>query len=111
MIHRTALLAALALAPLSCRSAPPSPAAVRGPESLAAGRYTLVVNGMSCPKCISNVEMQLVRVEGVSRPSIDMKNGFVHIAVEGPGAPRKESIATAIADSGFTLVEIRPEAP
>jgi len=111
MLYRTALSAALLLAPLSCKSAPPTPGAVRGPDSLPDGRYTLVVHGMSCPKCISNVEMQLVRVGGVVRPEIDMKNGFVHIAVEGGSTPRRDAIASAITDSGFTLVEIRPEAP
>jgi copper chaperone CopZ len=111
MLYRTALSAALLLAPLSCKSAPPTPGAVRGPDSLPDGRYTLVVHGMSCPKCISNVEMQLVRVGGVVRPEIDMKNGFVHIAVEGGSTPRRDAISAAITDSGFTLVEIRPEAP
>ncbi|MFM2164179.1 MAG: hypothetical protein RL325_616 [Planctomycetota bacterium] len=111
MLHRTALSAALILALLSCKSTSPTPGAVRGPESLADGRYTLVVHGMSCPKCISNVEMQLVRVGGIVHPQIDMKNGFVHIAVEGGATPRRDAIASAIEDSGFTLVEIRPEAP
>ena len=111
MLHRTALSAALILALLSCKSTSPTPSAVRGPESLSDGRYTLVVHGMSCPKCISNVEMQLVRIGGIAHPEIDMKNGFVHIAVEGGATPRRDAIASAIEDSGFTLVEIRPEAP
>ena len=94
----------------SCQSAPrsaSSPAAVAGPNTLADGRYTLVVHGMSCPKCISNVELQLTRISGITHPVVDMKNGFVRVEVAGGTAPTKDAIANAIADSGFTLVEIR----
>lgn len=98
----------------SCASTPTSnsaPAVVAGPASLSDGRYTLVVHGMSCPKCISNVEMQLTRIKGITRPTVDMKNGFVKVEVEGGAAPSKDAIANAIADSGFTLVEIREVEP
>ncbi|MFM1804889.1 MAG: Heavy-metal-associated domain [Planctomycetota bacterium] len=84
-----------------------APGAVRGPSSLPTGRYELVVNGMSCPKCVSNVELQLTRIPGVVRPVVDMKNGKVTIDVEDGNAPSSSAIASAIADSGFTLVEIR----
>ena len=115
-MHRIHVIAASLCVALSasCGSTPratSSPAAVTGPNTLTDGRYTLVVHGMSCPKCISNVEMQLVRIGGIAHPEIDMKNGFVHIAVEGGATPRRDAIASAIEDSGFTLVEIRPEAP
>lgn len=110
-MNRPALLgcALIALAPIaSCASTPTSsPAAVAGPELLGDGRYQLVVHGMSCPKCISNVEMQLARIKGIVHPAIDMKHGFVRIDVEGGANPSKNLIASAIADSGFTLVEIR----
>ncbi len=99
----------LLLAPLaSCQTTGHSaPAAIAGPTSLADGRYTLVVHGMSCPKCISNVEMQLTRIQGITHPTVDMKNGFVRIDVHSDNAPSKTVIANAIEDSGFTLVEIR----
>jgi hypothetical protein len=38
---------------------------------------------------------------------VDMKNGIVAIDVTGGANPSKDAIANAIADSGFTLVEIR----
>ena len=110
-MNRPALLgcALIALAPIaSCASTPTSsPAAVAGPELLGDGRYQLVVHGMSCPKCISNVELQLTRIGGIVRPTVDMKNGLVAFEVEGGRQPSKARIASAIADSGFTLVEIR----
>jgi len=112
MNRSTIACALLCAATLSgCAATPPaqrsSPSAVAGPETLADGRYTLVVHGMSCPKCISNVELQLARIRGVARPVIDMKNGFVRIEVEGGAEPSKADLTEAVTDSGFTLVEIR----
>ena len=108
-IHAIAVALCCTLA-ASCQSAPrstASPAAVAGPSTLTDGRYTLVVHGMSCPKCISNVELQLTRISGITHPIVDMKNGFVRVEVSGGTSPSKDAIANAIADSGFTLVEIR----
>ena len=102
-----ALLAALPCCATACPSAARSSPAIVGPSSLTAGTYQLVVHGMSCPKCISNVELQLTRITGVTRPVVDMKNGIVAIDVTGGANPSKDAIANAIADSGFTLVEIR----
>ncbi len=104
------VLAALLLAaPLaSCQSANrTAQAEIIGPVTLADGSYRLVVHGMSCPKCISNVELQLSRIRGVVRPVIDMKHGFVRIEVEGGAEPSKADLTEAVMDSGFTLVEIR----
>jgi len=115
-MHRIHVITAALFCALgaSCGSTPrsaSSPAAVAGPNTLADGRYTLVVHGMSCPKCISNVEMQLTRIKGITHPTVDMKNGFVRVDVEGGATPTKDAIANAIADSGFTLVEIRGVEP
>lgn len=107
----------LLLLPAACRApmtnspaTPASSATVAGPSTLANGRYTLVVHGMSCPKCVSNVELQLARIDGITHPEVDMKHGFVRIDVER-GNPTKQAVADAIADSGFTLLEIREERP
>lgn len=103
----SALGCALAVACQSTPVASSDPGSVAGPSTLSDGAYTLVVHGMSCPKCVSNVELQLERIGGVTHPVVDMKNGFVHVDVEGGRGPSKGSITTAIADAGFTLVEIR----
>lgn len=112
--------AALAIATLAvgtlvpgCASTPnassdrnPSLAAV-GDGNLAPGRYDLVVHGMSCPKCISNVDLQLKRIDGVSDPKVDMKHGIVAITVREGASPSRGAVASAITDAGFTLAEIR----
>jgi copper chaperone CopZ len=103
MTVATAILCGCASTPTTDANATP----LSSPAALPDGHYTLVVNGMSCPKCISNVEMQLTRIGGVTHPLVDMKNGFVTIDIVGGKTPSRESIAGAIADAGFTLVDVR----
>ncbi len=93
----------------SSASSAPSPAAI-GDGALEPGRYDLVVHGMSCPKCISNVDLQLKRIDGVLDPQVDMKNGRVVISVREGASPSRAAVARAIEDAGFTLVEIRDSA-
>jgi copper chaperone CopZ len=83
-----------------------SPAAI-GDGTLGPGRYDLVVRGMSCPKCISNVDLQLKRIDGVANPKVDMKDGVVSVTVREGASPSRAAVARAIEDAGFTLVEIR----
>jgi copper chaperone CopZ len=81
-----------------------------GDGTLAPGRHDLVVRGMSCPKCISNVDLQLKRIDGVVDPQVDMKNGRVVITVREGASPSRAAVARAIEDAGFTLAEIRSDA-
>ena len=103
----------LAALPMGCASTHPAPSdrnpslAAVGDGTLAPGRYDLVVHGMSCPKCISNVDLQLKRIDGVGEPKVDMKNGVVAITVRDGAAPSRAAVAAAITDAGFTLAEIR----
>jgi copper chaperone CopZ len=83
-----------------------SPVAI-GDGTLGPGRYDLVVRGMSCPKCISNVDLQLKRIDGVANPKVDMKHGVVSVTVREGASPSRAAVARAIEDAGFTLVEIR----
>jgi len=112
---RAALVAALPLAALSAGCASTSSTssdragalAMVDDGTLAPGRYDLVVRGMSCPKCISNVDLQLKRIDGVLDTKVDMKHGVVAITVREGAAPARAAIASAISDAGFTLAEIR----
>jgi copper chaperone CopZ len=62
---------------------------------------------MSCPKCISNVDLQLARIEGIRDAKVDMRHGLVTFAVPGPAEPSRAAVSRAILDAGFTLREIR----
>lgn len=99
----------LLLAP-SCASAsraPGSAAEIDAPDTLGPGRYALGVLGMSCPKCISNVDLQFARIDGVSNVRVDMKNGVVAIDVGDRRAVSKSALFAAVSDAGFTLTSIR----
>jgi copper chaperone CopZ len=62
---------------------------------------------MSCPKCISNVDLQLARIEGIRDAKVDMRHGLVTFDVPGPAEPSRAAVSRAILDAGFTLREIR----
>jgi copper chaperone CopZ len=70
---------------------------------------TLVVRGLSCPKCANNVNLQLEKVAGVGETHIDMGTGEVRVRFDrlAMQRPSRAALAQAIADAGFTLVEIR----
>jgi mercuric ion binding protein len=107
-------LALLALfAPTACSTAPTRASAgmVAGPESIGPGRYELEVLGMSCPKCISNVDLQLARIAGVGEVAVDMKNGLVTLSVAAGAEVSRDRLAAAVEDAGFTLRAIRGERP
>lgn len=102
-----ALVGGCAATPESSSPSSASSPAAFGDGALEPGRYDLVVRGMSCPKCISNVDLQLKRIDGVVDPKVDMKNGRVVITVREGASPSRAAVARAIEDAGFTLAEIR----
>lgn len=70
---------------------------------------TLVVLGLSCPKCAYNVNLQLEKVAGVGETHIDMGAGEVKVSFDSLAAqhPSRSRLAQAITDAGFTVVDIR----
>ena len=76
------------------------------PTLIKASSLALHIRGMSCPKCVTNAEIQLERLPGVSGAMLDMGGGTFRIKVK-PGAPvTRGDLARAIWVAGFTLVEI-----
>jgi copper chaperone CopZ len=107
ILTATTLLAGCAASPTHTGTPSEAALAAIGDGTLAPGRHDLFVRGMSCPKCISNVDLQLKRIDGVVDPQVDMKNGRVAITVREGASPSRAAVARAIEDAGFTLVEIR----
>ena len=68
---------------------------------------TLVVYGMSCPLCATNVERQLQAVPGVTGVTIDMSTGATKLTLDGSSRTTRRMLADAIKRSGFTLKEVR----
>ncbi len=75
-------------------------------DSIDADAATLVVYGMSCPQCATNVRLQLLAVPGVRDVSLDLGNGEVKLSLL-PRVVRRSQLRAAIEDSGFTLKSIR----
>ena len=70
---------------------------------------TLVVRGLSCPKCAYNVNLQLGKVDGVGETHIDMGAGEVKVNFSPLAArhPSRAQLAQAITDAGFTVLDIK----
>jgi copper chaperone CopZ len=70
---------------------------------------TLIVRGLSCPKCAYNVNLQLEKVDGVGETHIDMGAGEVKVKFDALAAqhPSRSRLAKAVTDAGFTVVDIR----
>ena len=66
----------------------------------------LHVKGMSCPKCVTNVDIQLARIPGVRKSSIDMASGIVTVDFDPAKGVTRGALAKAVDDSGLTLARI-----
>lgn len=67
----------------------------------------LVVFGLSCPLCASNLESQLRTIPGVAGHQIDLASGIVTINVRQGGFVPTSALRNAVTDAGFTLQDIR----
>lgn len=68
---------------------------------------TLVVAGMSCPMCASNVDTELKEIAGVQSVEVDLDSGEVRVALFGKIRPTLGELAAAIDRSGFTLDSVK----
>lgn len=80
--------------------------ALKSAAPLTSERALLYVNGMGCPLCATNVDVQLKRIRGVEDATIDLGAGTVAISMPGQTRPSPKRLADAVADAGFTLVRI-----
>ena len=113
-------LSALALA--SCSATRPAPmntenavvhqatdtdkAFTHSKEPLSGTSVTLWVNGLGCPQCASNVDMQMKRMKSVVAVRTDLSTGKVHLTLTGKGNPSPHILSERTLDAGFTLVKI-----
>ena len=95
---------------VGCQSAPSATAdssAVVAPAAKADQPVaTLWINGMACPQCSYNVDLQLKKVDGVEQVKVDMLTGKVLAYLSRSHPPTREQLTQAIADTTFTLVRL-----
>jgi copper chaperone CopZ len=81
-------------------------AMTKSTEPLSTTVATLYVNGMGCPLCATNIDLQLERVKGVQTVNVDLGVGKVDLTLGGKERPSPARLARAVEDAGFTLVKI-----
>ncbi len=86
-------------------------AMAKSKESLKTESALLYVNGMGCPLCASNIDLQLIRVRGVTKVDVDLGIGTALVRFGGERRPSPYLLGEAVADAGFTLVKVVTPAP
>ena len=75
-----------------------------------AGEYAkLWINGMGCPQCVSNIDLQLERQLSASDVKVDLKDGIVY-ARFAKSRPTPDQINQATEDAGLTLAKVESSA-
>jgi copper chaperone CopZ len=77
-------------------------------QPLTTSTATLIVHGLSCPQCASNVDKQLLAVKGVQQVHVNLGNGQVVLLLDKNQPPTGTQLASAVKKSGYTLVRIDP---
>ena len=109
LMHIICLIPFLLMLTTGCTTADnqrTSPAAYSDEAILDSDSAVLHVRGMSCPKCVTNVDLQLLAVPGVSSAHVDMGAGTVTVAFDrAANAPHPSQAARAnvVACAGFTF--------
>ncbi|MBL0871571.1 MAG: heavy-metal-associated domain-containing protein [Phycisphaerales bacterium] len=81
-------------------------ASAKGSTPVASKDVVLWINGMGCPQCVTNVDLQLERIDGAKDVRVDLANGKVAVRFEKEPRPTPDRIAKAVSDAGLTLVKI-----
>lgn len=95
---------------IGCGSTPATPESSTFVERapIEGGGATLVVRGLSCPLCATNVDKQLKSVPGVASATVDLGTGEIVLGFSTlVAAPSRSELRRAIVDAGYTLESIR----
>ena len=80
---------------------------VGGDDVVGGKSAVLEVRGLSCPLCASNIDKQLLQVDGVSGVVVNIGKGEATLALDGSGRTTRTALTRAVHRSGFTLVSIK----
>lgn len=62
---------------------------------------TIIIEGMSCGKCVANVEKALADVNGITKMDVEVGKAIVE------GTATDADLKEAIEDFGFDVIEIK----
>jgi len=80
-------------------------------DVIEASTATIVVSGLSCPMCATNIDQQMGRVEGVKTALVDLSKGHVRLSLHPNARVTRSRLVKAVEDSGFTVREIIAPSP
>ncbi len=63
----------------------------------------LLVYGMSCPLCATNVDAQLGSIPGVTGVETNLGDGWISVRVSDANPPTRRELIEAVEFSGFTF--------
>jgi copper chaperone CopZ len=81
-------------------------AATQSTSPIKADSAVLYVNGLGCPLCATNIDKQLLRVDGVETATVNLGDGTVVITLAGKARPSPYDLSESVLDAGFTLMKI-----
>jgi len=62
---------------------------------------TIAVDGMTCGHCVSSVQKEVGKVDGVTDVSVDLESGQVTIVAES--TPDAAALQEAVEEAGFEM--------
>ncbi len=68
-----------------------------------APKYSVGVDGMSCPFCVYGLEKQLKKIEGVARVETDLAQGEIVVSMKDGDTLQRESVDQAVTQAGFNM--------
>jgi hypothetical protein len=81
--------------------------ALNSTTPLAEGQVEMWVNGMSCPLCITSVDILLERTKGIEgTPRVDLASGKIYTNLAGKTRPSPADLRNVVSNAGFTLVKL-----
>lgn len=80
-------------------------ATTRGAQPIAADTALLWINGMGCPQCVTNIDLQLEKQFGAKEIKVDLADGTVR-AKFPKKRPSPDELTRATNDAGLTLVRV-----
>ena len=62
---------------------------------------TITVDGMTCGHCVSAVQSEVGKLDGVTEVSVDLASG--QVTVVGEQAPAPEALRAAVEEAGYEV--------
>jgi copper chaperone CopZ len=97
-----------------CATAPQGPQAAQLIKAKDLSRYpqvVVMVQDLNCPLCATGVAGQLNMLKGVKTTTADLKAGAVTVTFEANHTLTRQDLNQAMANTGFSIKEIRTVSP